>query len=563
MPTAEELLEQSLELVEEPVPMLRISNDLRTIDIPEEVSIIGVENDDDVLRLHFEMPQHYGEFDLSEFLLRVNFINAQKEGDIYRVADATTRDGHIYFSWLVGRTATRYKGNTAFIICARKISADGFVEKEFNTTIASLKVLEGLETHEQVIQENPDIIELLLRRMSDLEASGVYYTPYVDDYGNLYWNPSAEGLPAVPVTNIKGSGVPAGGSAGQTLVKQSNEDGDAEWADMNLVNIAYTDAENEGIDEDGNILIVKADDSDKLGGLPPEYYIQPVNLLANSDFTNPVNPPSETSVDKWGIVMPGWFAYEYDASFRFDADGLTMFNITWITQRMMDYELAAGKWYTVAVYFADGTVDVGSGYLEQRHFEGTIVPFSSQSDSCRLRHISEWFDFDLIATNKAIRAVALYEGSYTADTLPPYVPKGYTAELTACQVVDHGAPVCSGQVVNNFTTTQEGFVADARTVKILNDGLGLRLKYARITYEAMSFAQGSQSVIPTTIPEGAPESGTVIAVILYAQYDNVFYQWNPQLLSGIRDVNTYSFAVNNLRGASFSTNVRGVVLYTD
>ena len=119
------------------------------------------------------------------------------------------------------------------------------------------------------------------------------------------------------------------------------------------------------------------------------------------------------------------------------------------------------------------------------------------------------------------------------------------------------------QVVNNFTTTEAGFVADARSVKMLNDGLGLRLKYARITYEVMSFAPGSQSIIPTTIPEGAPESGTVIAVILYAQYDNVFYQWNPQLLSGIRDVNTYSFAVNNLRGASFSTNVRGVVLYRD
>lgn len=119
------------------------------------------------------------------------------------------------------------------------------------------------------------------------------------------------------------------------------------------------------------------------------------------------------------------------------------------------------------------------------------------------------------------------------------------------------------QVVNNFTTTEAGFVADARSVKMLNDGLGLRLKHARITYEAMSFAPGSQSVIPTTIPEGAPESGTVIAVILYAQYDNVFYQWNPQLLSGIRDVNTYSFAVNNLRGAAFSTNVRGVVLYSD
>ncbi len=40
-----------------------------------------------------------------------------------------------------------------------------------------------------------------------------------------------------------------------------------------------------------------------------------------------------------------------------------------------------------------------------------------------------------IATTEAtvIAWAALYEGSYTADTLPPYTPKGYAAELAECQ----------------------------------------------------------------------------------------------------------------------------------
>lgn len=29
--------------------------------------------------------------------------------------------------------------------------------------------------------------------------------------------------------------------------------------------------------------------------------------------------------------------------------------------------------------------------------------------------------------------IALYEGSYTADTLPPYVPKGYASEFAECR----------------------------------------------------------------------------------------------------------------------------------
>ena len=32
-----------------------------------------------------------------------------------------------------------------------------------------------------------------------------------------------------------------------------------------------------------------------------------------------------------------------------------------------------------------------------------------------------------------VKWAALYEGTYTADTLPPYVPKGYAAELAECQ----------------------------------------------------------------------------------------------------------------------------------
>ena len=32
-----------------------------------------------------------------------------------------------------------------------------------------------------------------------------------------------------------------------------------------------------------------------------------------------------------------------------------------------------------------------------------------------------------------IEWAALYEGSYTAETLPPYVPNGYAAELAECQ----------------------------------------------------------------------------------------------------------------------------------
>lgn len=141
---------------------LIIDKDLRTIIIPSSVKNLGVESDDDVLRLKFSMPRMYGDVDLSDFSIYINYMNAKNTGDVYVVDDKTIADDTITFSWLVGRVALAYKGNVRFIVCMKKHDDNSNVIREYNTTIASLPVLEGLETGETVIQQNPDIIEMLL-----------------------------------------------------------------------------------------------------------------------------------------------------------------------------------------------------------------------------------------------------------------------------------------------------------------------------------------------------------------------------------------------------------------
>ena len=171
MATAEEVLQTMAETYAETDKVLTIDNDLRTITIPPGITNIGVESDDGVHRLHFRMPKQYGEFDLSEFDIRINYLNANNEGDKYAVLDKSAEEDYIDFSWLVGRHALAYRGNVTFIVCLRKSDGDT-VEKEFNTTVATLPVLEGLETTEQVIQEYPDALEEILRRLDDLEENG-------------------------------------------------------------------------------------------------------------------------------------------------------------------------------------------------------------------------------------------------------------------------------------------------------------------------------------------------------------------------------------------------------
>ena len=150
---------------------LVIDNDLRTIHIPSSVYCLGVENDDDVLRLEFRMPRYFGEIDLSTFAVRINYLNAKAEGDVYIVDDLAIVGGNLTFSWLVGPTATKYKGNTKFNICMKVIDADAYVQKEFNTTIATLPVLEGLEVEEGVVEYYSDVLEQWRRQLFGIGAT--------------------------------------------------------------------------------------------------------------------------------------------------------------------------------------------------------------------------------------------------------------------------------------------------------------------------------------------------------------------------------------------------------
>lgn len=154
MATAEELL-ASAEACDD---ILTVDLDTQTIIIPKNVTILGVESDDSVRYLHFRVPRHFCKTDLSEFEIRINYENAKSQGDQYEVKDAVVEDDWIKFDWCVGRYAVTYKGNVEFNVCMRDVT-NGVVNREFNTTPATLPVLRGLETGEAIIEEHVDILE--------------------------------------------------------------------------------------------------------------------------------------------------------------------------------------------------------------------------------------------------------------------------------------------------------------------------------------------------------------------------------------------------------------------
>lgn len=163
--------------------------------------------------------------------------------------------------------------------------------------------------------------------------------------------------------------------------------------------------------------------SEKLGGKAPEYYLQPRNLLDNSDFTNPVNQrgitmltPTEHSytIDRWRMDKEKTFTLN---------DGSITINGAWFVQ-FIGTKIDNTKTYTMAACLEDGTIVAETGVPSSKT-RGTYFGFDYSSAMDRV--------YVGIIKAGTYKWAALYEGTYTADTLPPYVPKGYAAELLECQ----------------------------------------------------------------------------------------------------------------------------------
>ena len=180
MATAEQLLAEVTEVDKK----LYIDFDTRQILIPNSIHQLGVESDDDVKKLTFNVPRYYYGTDLAEFNIYINYMNAKKEGDVFEVSkdDVIIDEGNtLTFDWIVGRHAVAYKGIAIFNVCMKKGSMQPdpedetqeifVVDQEFNTTVAKLPVLEGLETGEAVIQEYPDILMQWEEQLFGIEDS--------------------------------------------------------------------------------------------------------------------------------------------------------------------------------------------------------------------------------------------------------------------------------------------------------------------------------------------------------------------------------------------------------
>ena len=162
----------------------------------------------------------------------------------------------------------------------------------------------------------------------------------------------------------------------------------------------------------------------------------PRNLLDNSDFTNLVNQRGKTEYatatdDK---IFDRWSLSGGSGKVQLATVGVTISNEPensdnlWLCQ-MLPINTASKK-LTLAVCDASGVVSVVSGTATQTEVSGPTNFGYMGFNAFGTTHTRVSIH---VRTDVTLRWAALYEGEYTAETLPAYQPKGYSAELAECQ----------------------------------------------------------------------------------------------------------------------------------
>ena len=174
------------------------------------------------------------------------------------------------------------------------------------------------------------------------------------------------------------------------------------------------------------------------------------NQLDNSDFVHPVAQAGVNGAHgATGYAVDRWMRTS-GATVSQAADGLKIVSdkTSWtagIQQRIEAKRFADVMTFAVRgvfpvacrlfVYIGSGTTNFGTAYFQGDAAERTLVLKLTKPDGLTGDEVVNVYispDTESTGTAAVVRWAALYEGEYTAETLPPYMPKGYAAELAEC-----------------------------------------------------------------------------------------------------------------------------------
>ena len=216
------------------------------------------------------------------------------------------------------------------------------------------------------------------------------------------------------------------------------------------------------------------------------------NWLDNSNFANPIAQSGLNGMHGSAkYVCDRWISWDADATFGsgYITPGSP------IDQHLSKTVVDINKTYTAAICLSDGTIKAESGTFSNGFGSYALGIY------CMKQTDSSGYVTVRLNTGNNIRWAALYEGSYTAETLPAYQPK--ENELAECE--RYHVPIGSAVWMTGFFKVGEGLVVEipaARNMRINNPTVVLNNPKAftgtgwnDLTYRSFSISRHSAKIV--------------------------------------------------------------------
>ncbi len=152
----------------------------RTVSVPSKGKIAGVRKDRDVNVIIFQVPAEYKGTDLTNFSIRVNYVNANNEVNYATITDVIENGEVIKFAWLLTYDVTQYKGTVKFSVDMFKTAQGGTILQDFHSTIATMEVLDGQDANEHIDPE--DTVDILTHLEDELTDHADALKSDLEDY---------------------------------------------------------------------------------------------------------------------------------------------------------------------------------------------------------------------------------------------------------------------------------------------------------------------------------------------------------------------------------------------
>lgn len=261
------------------------------------------------------------------------------------------------------------------------------------------------------------------------------------------------------------------------------------------------------------------------------------NLLDNSDFTNPVNQRGASSYTGIGYGIDRWFGRINAQTVEVRSTDVTATSTSngyaGIKQKIENIAKYAGKTVTLcARLYSTSTVGVG---FADANGDDLITQTAEGSTSVKVLACTYTVPADATpdslvplikvqGINNAYMRIywaALYEGSYTADTLPPYTPKGYAAELAECQRYYRKAELfnCIKANSNFFSISKTIKMRITPTIEFVSFspyGLANISDFSGCTISTAQITEGVQQIFYAELPTCAAHNAGGLAINLSA-----------------------------------------------